>query len=150
MNEEKKKKLKQLASSPEIKQKMAALKKEGEVTEGKIIDFWKAQGIELTEDDLKTPSYEMSDDELEAVSGGGGCGCCGTGGGWGDLLHCECILAGGGSLAYKKKDGTIREGGGDKICQYGGCFCYGGGAGATNWGNVSPHVLIPGEYDWDE
>lgn len=146
MKKEKMEKLQQLASTPEIQQKMEALKSEGEMTGARIIDFWKAQGIELTEDDLKAPSHEMSDDELEAVSGGGGCGCCGTGGGWGDMMRCMCILSGGGGIDYRTSSGELKEGIDCRFSKYGNCMCLGAGAGATNWGDVTPHILEPGEY----
>lgn len=146
MDEKLQNKLKQLAATSEIQEKMSELQKSGEVTTAKIIDFWKAQGIDLTEEDLKAPSQELSDDELKGVSGGGGCGCCVTGGGWGDLLECSCIGIGGGGIPFRLASGTVIRGIDAKFNKYGGCTCPVAGAGATNWGNITPHILEIGEW----
>ena len=141
MNKNLQDKLQQLAATPEIHEKMMELNKDGDVTSAQIIDFWKAQGVELTEEDLKVPTQNLSDDELDAVVGGGGCGCCVTGGGWGDELHCGCMLAGAGGIYYYDSDGNLTT----IMNKYGGCICPAAGAGATNWGSVQPHTLHPDE-----
>ncbi len=142
MNKDLQDKLKQLAATPEIYEKMTELNKDGNVSSAQIIDFWKAQGVELTEEDLKVPTQNLSDDELDAVVGGGGCGCCVTGGGWGDELYCGCVLAGAGGIYYYDSNGSLTT----KIShKYGGCVCPAAGAGATNWGSETPHALNPDE-----
>ena len=143
MNKNLQDKLQQLAATPEIHEKMMELNKDGDVTSAQIIDFWKAQGVELTEEDLKVPTQNLSDDELDAVVGGGGCGCCVTGGGAGDLLRCACLLAGGGGILAYNRDGELDT---SATSPYGACICPAAGAGATNWGSVLPHVLKPDEY----
>lgn len=40
-----------------------------------LIRLAKEHGIELTEADFEKPENEMSDSELDAVAGGGDCGC---------------------------------------------------------------------------
>ncbi len=142
MNKEKQEKIQELISSPEVQEKMKALNNDGEVTSAKIIDFWKAQGVELTEEDLKVPSHEMSEDELEAVSGGGGCGCFAGGGGTGDYLECICYGAGsGGLITIGRHSGKLLTGGEAMWSARGGCWCIVTGAGATNWGKEIPHIM---------
>ena len=145
MDKNKLKKMQKLAASPEIQKKMAEANSGEEWTPVRIIDFWRAQGIDLTEDDLKMPKHNMSDDELEAVSGGGGCGCVLGGGGSGDFLDCNCVGGGAGSIDWKDKDGTVKKGSKGFYNKYGGCICPVAGVGATNWGNVPPHPLEPNE-----
>lgn len=148
MNKDLQDKLQQLAATPEIIEKMTELNKDGDVTSAQIIDFWKAQGVELTEEDLKVPTQNLSDDELDAVVGGGGCGCCVTGGGWGDEMRCECIGAGVGGINYYDRNGRFHNGDeGGYTPSYGWCTCIVAGAGATNRGSVAPHILQPNEYE---
>ena len=56
----------------------------------------KELGLELTEADFKQKRAELSDDELEAVSGGSSCSCPMSGGGKqdGDDDVCACNLTG--------------------------------------------------------
>lgn len=77
----------------------------------------KELGIELTEADFEQPAGELSDDELDAVAGGGACACVAGGGGTEkkkdgkcacfftgvgfdytyDDVRCTCVGAGGGT-----------------------------------------------------
>ena len=90
-----------------------------------LIVIAKENGIELTESDLAAPSGEISDDELEAVVGGGDCYCALGGGGtkegahgyaeqyWGGLDVCACVLAGFGYYGNgKERCGCAFAGGG--------------------------------------
>lgn len=70
MEREKKEKMQQIAAQPDIQQKIAEIEKNGEPTTAVILDFWKEQGIELTEADLDDLVQEISDDELDDVVGG--------------------------------------------------------------------------------
>lgn len=130
MNEQKQEQLKKVIQEhPEINEKIKELYSDSqEEMQAKMIELLKEYGVELTAEDLKAPSGELSDDELEAVSGGGGCGCSGLGGGAGDYLGCGCCAVGIGLI-----EGT------NNFSEYGGCFCPGAGAGATNWGDEEPH-----------
>ncbi|MCR4770895.1 MAG: Nif11-like leader peptide family RiPP precursor [Oscillospiraceae bacterium] len=59
-----------------------------------VIKLAEEKGFSLTEDDVKigeAPTGELSDDELDAVAGGTGCGCV-LGGGGGD--GCVCVFGG--------------------------------------------------------
>ena len=116
---------KALQEHPEISEKLKELSAESQdEIQMKIIGLLKEYGVEITEDDLKVPSKELSEDELAAIAGGGGCGCWGAGGGGGDSLACACVVTGAGVSGYDWK--------------YGECTCIGMGAGATNWGDVEP------------
>ena len=130
MNNQKQEELQKLMQEhPEINEKIKELHADSQSEmQAQVIELIKEYGVELTAEDFKAPGGELSDDELEAVSGGGGCGCSGAGGGGGDYLRCGCIGAGLGVLEGKLG-----------ITGYGGCFCAGGGAGATNWGDEEPH-----------
>ena len=86
-----------------------------------MIEILKEYGVLFTTEDFKAPEGELSDDELNAVAGGGGCGCPVVGGGGGDDLTCVCIAGG---------TGYVRGCGGFSL--EGGCFCALAGAGATN------------------
>lgn len=114
---------------PEINDKIKELHADSQSEmQEQMIALLKEYGVELTDEDFKAPGGELSDDELEAVSGGGGCGCSGIGGGAGDYLGCGCCAVGTGLI-----EGT------NNFSEYGGCFCPGAGAGATNWGDEEPH-----------
>ena len=105
----------------------------------------KEYGVELTEDDLQIPQEELDDDELNAVTGGGGCGCSVGGYGAGDGLKCVCFLGGTGSLRERKKAttflprhqalGLLAEDLLENNWNKGGCVCVAAGAGATNLGS---------------
>lgn len=90
-----------------------------------LIVIAKENGIELTEEDFAAPVGEMSDDELDAVVGGGECYCAVGGGGtkegahgyaeqyWGGLDVCACVLAGFGHYGNgKERCGCAFAGGG--------------------------------------
>lgn len=87
MDISKQEKIKQLASLPEVQQKLAVLKKKEDLTVEEILKFWKNLGVELTEEELRAPKEAVSDWELEGVTGGKDNG----------FQMCGCILAGFGS-----------------------------------------------------
>lgn len=70
MEKEKMVKMQQIAAQPEVQQKIAEIEKNGEPTTAVILDFWKEQGIDLTETDLDDLVQEVSDAELDDVVGG--------------------------------------------------------------------------------
>ncbi len=75
-------------------------KKVGDCDKEALILMAKELGIVLTDADFEKPSAELSDDELDAVSGGSdvSCACALGGGGTKDNNDktCACVLAGGG------------------------------------------------------
>ena len=90
-----------------------------------LISLAQENGIELTEADFAMPNGELSDDELDAVVGGGECYCAVGGGGtkdnphgyaaeyWGGLDVCACVLAGFGYYGNgKERCGCAFAGGG--------------------------------------
>ena len=85
----------------------------------------KENGIELKEEDFAVPTGELSDDELDAVVGGGECYCAVGGGGtkdgahpyaeehWDGLDVCACVVAGFGYYGNgKERCGCAFAGGG--------------------------------------
>lgn len=117
---------------PEINDKIKELHadSQSEMQEQMIV-LLKEYGVELTDEDFKAPGGELSDDELEAVSGGGGCGCPVFGGGGGDYLKCVCVIGGLGNIVVNGVKYPV---------DYGGCLCPAAGAGATNWGDDHPDL----------
>ncbi len=95
MNENLKKFLEKVSESDELAQKVSA-----EEDVNVLIAMAKDMGITLTADDFKKPVEEISDDELDAVAGGGDVSCaCAMGGGGtkdGNDKTCACVLAGAG------------------------------------------------------
>lgn len=98
----------------------AMTKLEGDEAKKAIAKFAGERGILLVEADFvpeEPPTSEISDDELEAVAGGGDCACCALGGGKKDKDRgdkaCGCVAVGVG----RDTDGDDR------------CFCVGGGMG---------------------
>ena len=96
-----------------------------------ILALAKESGVELTLADIEPESSELSEEELNAVSGGksGGCFCVLTGGGGGkngqdDVYGCACVAYGQGGDG-SKADFT--------------CFCALGGEGVID---VMPDVII--------
>ena len=93
-----------------------------------LIAMAKEMGIDLTEADFAQQAAELSDDELDAVAGGGVCVCVAGGGGskkgasddakkyWNGLDACACVL---GGMGY--------YGNGDRIR----CTCMVGGNGSN-------------------
>lgn len=79
-----------------------------------FIAIAKDMGITLTESDLEEEN-EISDDELDAVTGGGKCACAFAGGGTGDGYNAPCACVAGG--IGKSGDYTTR------------CYCLVGGGG---------------------
>lgn len=90
-----------------------------------LILIAKEHGIELTAEDFAAPVGEVSDDELEAVAGGGECYCAVGGGGtkdnphgyaeqyWDGLDVCACVVAGFGYYGNgKERCGCAFAGGG--------------------------------------
>ena len=123
---------------PEINDRLKEIHADSQTEiQEKIIALMKEYGVELTAEDFKAPSGELSDDELKAIAGGGGCGCWAGGGGGGDGLICTCIELGGGdifdasTLALRKANEQGRN--------VGACICAVIGAGATNWGDIDPY-----------
>ena len=111
-----------LQEHPELGDKLKAIATESQTQmQEKMIEILKEYGVSFTAEDFKAPEGELSDDELHAVAGGGGCGCPVVGGGGGDDLTCVCIAGG---------TGYVRGCGGFSL--EGGCFCAVAGAGATN------------------
>ena len=119
MTENMKKFMELVSADPELGMKVSA------ATKDMLILIAKEQGIELTKEDLAAPVGEMSDDELEAVVGGGECYCAMGGGGtkdgphgyaekyWGGLDVCACVLAGFGYYGNgKERCGCAFAGGG--------------------------------------
>ena len=96
-----------------------------------ILALAKELGMELTLADIEPESSELSEDELNAVSGGksGGCFCVLAGGGGGkngrdDIYGCACVAYGQGG-----------DGSRDDFT----CFCALGGEGVID---VMPDELI--------
>ena len=113
-----------LQEHPELGDKLKAIATDSQTQmQEKMIEILKEYGVSFTTEDFKAPEGELSDDELNAVAGGGGCGCAAIGGGGGDDLTCVCIAGG---------TGYVRGCGGFSL--EGGCFCALAGAGATNRG----------------
>ena len=105
MSENLKKFLELITSDKELEKKALACNDLGE-EKGKLamIELAKENGIELTEADFekKEATGELSDDELDAVAGGGGCQCPLAGGGGGvdandgKVYGCACTSYGQG------------------------------------------------------
>ena len=96
----------------------ALVDKVNTMTRQELIALAQEMGLELTDADFEKPSVEeLSDDDLDAVSGGTkvACACVLGGGGKGDSNDktCACVAAGFGY----QKNGRER------------CFCAVGGAG---------------------
>ena len=103
MTENAKKWLELVSTDPELQQKTKELQTETiDQQKAKITELARAHGITLTEEDFAIPQDgELSDEELDAVAGGG-CGCPGVGGGGGndektgEHYVCACIAGGAG------------------------------------------------------
>ncbi len=113
MTESMKELLKLASSNSKLLESLKTADKDG------LIALAKEQGIELTEADF-VPNKEMSEEELEVVSGGGVCACVPAGGGTAKGEYddaCGCYLLGGG-------EGIGRYGD-----RYARCWCFYGGGG---------------------
>ena len=127
MSENLKKFLELLSKDKDLEAKALACNDLGE-EKGRLalLELAKENGIELTLADLakKAENGELSDDELDAVAGGGGCGCpaVGVGGGRdskdGNAYHCACGAYGQGG------DGRANDSN---------CLCIGAGGGNDEW-----------------
>lgn len=112
MTENLKKLLETVSANEELNKKASAASKE------ELLAMAKELGIELTEDDLKPESEELSDDELDAVAGG---------------KSCMCVLGGGGK---KTGDGSV----------YDVCACVAAGTGLKNSGGTL--IYNPAMDEW--
>ena len=112
MTENVKKFLEAMSKDEALREKLTTMDKDA------IIAAAKELGFELTEADFVQPEDELNEDELDAVAGGGSCGCAVGGGGTkgSNYPACGCVAAGWG----KDKDGDLR------------CSCTVCGAGATS------------------
>lgn len=89
-----------IESNQEFKAKAEALDKDPKATVADIIALAKEYGVEIAETDFRAvpAEGELSDDELEAVAGGGDCYCV-LGGGGSAGKHCDtcaCVIYGVG------------------------------------------------------
>ncbi len=100
-----------------ISQNAELLAKVNRMDKAEFIAEARRQGIELTDADFASESdAELSEDELDAVAGGGKCACIAGGSGTEDndnCLNCVCVMGGQGVF----KDGVER------------CKCVIGGGG---------------------
>lgn len=110
MTENMKKLLEIVSGNEELVAKISAMGKD------ELIALAKSLGAELTEADFEQV-HELSDDELDAVAGGGRCICSFGGGGKASEGEktCACVMGGGGEYS----NGDVR------------CVCIIGGDG--NW-----------------
>ena len=92
-------------------------KKLNDMSREEIIATAKQLGVALAEEDF-AQAAELSDDDLDAVAGGGVCACVLGGGGTEDKSDktCACVLGGGG----EDRCGWVR------------CVCIMGGNGVDN------------------
>ena len=107
------------------------------MSKDEIIAYAKELGIELTKADLTAPGTELSDDELETVSGGDQCHCVLGGGGTTGICRtylpdgtvaiiyndetCACVAVGLGYEVTEHRDGTVNKS--ER------CTCVGAGVG---------------------
>ena len=125
MTENAKKWLELLSQNKELQKKLLEVKdKSPDQQKLAVTALAKENGITLTDADMEKPqSEELSDDELDAVAGGGGCGCPVVGGGAGDKIlpyKCGCFFGGVG-------DGPEQD---DYKPAF--CFCVFAGGGTDN------------------
>jgi len=92
MSEKMKAFLEEVSKNEELRAKLNAADKD------ELIAMAKQLGIELAEADFTAPVEELSDEELDAVAGGGECVCVLGGGGKSGNLQktCACVTAGAG------------------------------------------------------
>lgn len=119
MNENTKRFFELLSKDEEMVKKVCSMTEMEE-----ILALARELGIELTEADFETPDGEMSEDELNSVTGGGDCYCVMGGGGTKSTYDdvCACVLAGWGYYndsfePYASDDNLVR------------CACPGLGSG---------------------
>ena len=110
MTENLKKFLEAVSKDEALQAKVNALESNKETAMAGVIALAKELGIELIEADFAQPDGEISEDELEAINGGGcptngtvnnSCYCAAAGGGGGkqrdmDIWGCACVAYGQG------------------------------------------------------
>lgn len=87
---------------PDFKAGIETLKSAPDSKPADFIALAAAHGVTLTEADFAAPdsARELSDDELDAVSGAGmACFCFAAGGGGAGGDACACVLGGGGTVS---------------------------------------------------
>ena len=85
------------ALQKEFKALADSVAKEADAQKSVIVELAAKHGFTLTEDDFKPSEMEeVSEDEMQAVAGGGKCACAFYGGGGGDGLVCVCTTGGEG------------------------------------------------------
>ena len=111
MTENAKKFLELISSDETLAARVAGKKKE------ELVEIANEHGIPLCAKDFDPPAQVLSDDELDAVVGGGSCTCVIGGGGTPDEQNktCACVAYGQGDT----RSGSMR------------CMCPVGGAGAA-------------------
>ncbi len=100
--------LEAVGKSETLQEKMKAIPKDlpREEAVQKAIEIAAEAGFELSEADMDTNAEAISEEELDAITGGSGCGCAGAGGGGGTTQDgttygCACVLYGQGGDAKK-------------------------------------------------
>ena len=90
--------LEQMNQNQALKNELEALGKEQleknkDAVTQKAVEIAEKHGFALTAEDMEMETAELTDEQLKAAAGGGGCGCFFIGGGedW-----CECIGLGSG------------------------------------------------------
>lgn len=108
-----------MEKNEELKKQVEKLDAEKNSQPSDYIALAAKYGVQLTEADFKpVDAGELTEDELDAVTGGGDCSCIVGGGGSGDegrTKTCACIMGGGGETS----DGSCR------------CICVTVGVGST-------------------
>ena len=112
MTENMKKFLAVVSEKEELREKIGNMSKE------ELIDLAKTIDLNLTDADFETPAKELSDDDLDAVTGGS---------------ECVCVLGGGGARDSKSYDGVcacvVADVGICDECGEVRCYCAAGGFG---------------------
>ena len=110
MTENLKKFLEAVSKDEALQAKVNALESNKETAMADIIALAKELGIELTEADFAQPDGEISEDELETISGGytitkhDDCGCPISGSGTTVSNFCYCVAGGGGGGRQSDED----------------------------------------------
>lgn len=104
MTENAKKFLAQVSQDTELAEKLRSANVE------QVIALGKELGFNLTEDDFAQPEGEVSEEELDAVSGGKTCACLVNGGGSKSLSDniCACVWGGYGSGEFDSGETFLR------------------------------------------
>lgn len=109
----------------EISKDDTLLEKAKKADKAELLAMAKELNLELMEEDFMNPEIEsLSEDELAAVAGGGGCGCAVGGIGEYDGIQCSCVVLGTGNTDLRTSYCT---GAGKGMC-----ICPAAGAGATD------------------